>query len=160
MANYPYMPYQPPVWSGYAQTGFNMPQNGAQTSVQAVQTQGSVTAPPVAQNGFVCRPVASEEEGKAVPTDFTGLITIMPDFSHGAIYTKILDPNTGSSVFRTYRIEPEQETAPIEQKSVDYAPFFDSLTCQLNCMNDRFDELMEKIETKPVKSKSGKAVET
>lgn len=69
---------------------------------------------PTLQNPMRVRPVASYDEAKAVPTDFMGNLLVLTDLSHGCIYTKVLDPATGSSVFRVYRevTEPEQSIAP------------------------------------------------
>ena len=50
-------------------------------------------------------PVANPEEAAAIPTDFSGVPCIIPDFAHGAIYTKTFNPNTGASVFLTFRLE-------------------------------------------------------
>lgn len=77
------------------------------------QSGGQAQAPaqPLArqeQPGVIFRPVASFDEAKAVPTDFSGALTIMPDWAHGYIYAKALADN-GTPVFRTYR-------------TVDYAP--------------------------------------
>ena len=155
MANYPYVQYQPPVWGNYAQApaNWNMPPSAPQQPLQAVSTT-SVNTQPISQNGFVCRPVASEEEGRAVATDFSGLITVMPDFSHGSIYTKVLDPTTGSSVFRVYRQEAETETEKKEivSDTVDYSPFFDSISRQIDNMNRRLDTLADKLEAKSSKA--------
>ena len=60
------------------------------------------------QPGVIFRPVASFDEAKAVPTDFSGALTIMPDWAHGYIYAKALGDN-GNPVFRAYR-------------DVDYSP--------------------------------------
>lgn len=74
---------------------------------------------------FICRPVASYEEATATPTDFNGNILILTDFFHGMIYTKILDPKTGNSVFSAYQyIPPEQQTIyQPETGQAQYAPF-------------------------------------
>ena len=53
--------------------------------------------------------MASLDEAKAVPTDFSGALTIMPDWVHGYIYAKALGDN-GTPVFRAYRYEPPQAT--------------------------------------------------
>ena len=68
------------------------------------------TQPPARQDApnVIFRPVASFDEAKAVPTDFSGALTIMPDWAHGYIYAKALGDN-GAPVFRTYR-------------DVDYSP--------------------------------------
>lgn len=82
---------------------------------------------PAQQPGVIFRPVASFDEAKAVPTDFSGALTIMPDWSHGFIYAKALGDN-GAPVFRAYRDvdsapaqitpQPAAETAP----AIVYAP--------------------------------------
>lgn len=81
--------------------GPQMPSMPSQSIGQCNYTTGA----PVA---IKARPVASYDEAKAVPTDFMGNILVMTDFSHGCIYTKVLDPVTGSSVFRVYQQIPEQ----------------------------------------------------
>ena len=57
------------------------------------------------QPGYIVRPVASLEEAKAVPTDFSGAVTVMTDFSHGMIYTKALNYQDGTSNFNCYRLD-------------------------------------------------------
>lgn len=61
------------------------------------------------QVGLIVRPVASYDEAIAVPTDFMGNILVLTDFSHGKIYTKVLDQATGSPVFRSYTKDPDPE---------------------------------------------------
>ena len=71
------------------------------------------------QDQFYCRPVASEEEGRAVPVDFSGKPIIMPHFNAKKIYVKIFDTGSGSAIFQTYRREePEAEA----QQGVAFAP--------------------------------------
>lgn len=112
MANYPYMNYQQPMYQNYMQPTYPNAGWGQQT-VQPVQTQPSTVVPTSGQAGFVCRPVASMDEGKAIPTDFSGNIIVMPDFPHNAIYTKVLNPSTGSAQFDTYvKTSDEAEKEP------------------------------------------------
>ncbi len=80
------------------------------------------------QPGVIFRPVASFDEAKAVPTDFSGALTIMPDWSHGYIYAKALGDN-GTPVFRTYRDvdyspvqTPPPQTVAAPAPAVEYAP--------------------------------------
>lgn len=75
---------------------------------------------PVSTPNFICRPVASYEEATATPTDLSGNILVLTDLSHGMIYTKILDPKTGTSVFSAYRQIPIQPQTPVEPGQ--YAP--------------------------------------
>lgn len=79
-----------------------------QMSSGVPQGVGQGNYAPALQNPMRVRPVASYDEAKAVPTDFMGNLLVLTDLSHGCIYTKVLDPATGSSVFRVYKevIEP------------------------------------------------------
>ncbi len=106
-----YMP-QAGAYNGYAPQGQGMQQapmpiqGGAAQSVPAMQPQ---------QPNVLFRPVASEEEARAVPTDFSGAVTIMPDFAHGRIYTNMLNQNDGTTIFNIFAVQPP---AP----PVEYAP--------------------------------------
>ena len=80
------------------------------------------------QPGVIFRPVASFDEAKAVPTDFSGALTIMPDWAHGYIYAKALGDN-GNPVFRAYRDvdyspgqTPPPQTVAAPAPAVEYAP--------------------------------------
>lgn len=101
------------TWLGNGQPGPAYP-------AQYQQGQGGQPNQP----GLIVRPVASFDEAKAVPTDFSGALTIMPDWGHGYIYAKALGDN-GTPVFRAYRAvdaapanPPAAEAAP----AVEYAP--------------------------------------
>ena len=80
------------------------------------------------QPGVIFRPVASFDEAKAVPTDFSGALTIMPDWAHGYIYAKALGDN-GNPVFRAYRDvdyspvqTPPLQTVAAPAPAMEYAP--------------------------------------
>lgn len=79
-----------------------------QASQFVPQVPGQGSYPASTQTGMRVRPVASYDEAKAVPTDFMGNMLILTDLSHGMIYTKVLDPATGSSIFKAYQLLPEQ----------------------------------------------------
>lgn len=91
--------------------------------------QAQAPAQPTARQdlpGVIFRQVASLDEAKAVPTDFSGALTIMPDWGHGYIYAKALGDN-GTPVFRAYRdvdSRPAQAAPPAAEltQSVEYAP--------------------------------------
>lgn len=99
----------PPAYQGQNQQmpsmAPQMPQGGFSNSqVQQPQINAKV------------RPVASYDEAKAIPTDFMGSLIIMPDTAHSAIYTKVLDQNTGASIFKAYKEVPiEVQEAPTMQ---------------------------------------------
>lgn len=69
--------------------------------------------------GFACRPVTSREEAVAVQVDFYGPGTIMPDLSHGMIYLKRFNPNTGASDFLDFTFSQPQ---PKEALPLSYDP--------------------------------------
>lgn len=103
---------------GYNPVGMQAQQSsvfGPQMSPAVPQVPGQGTYPPSTQTAMRVRPVASYDEAKAVPTDFMGNMLILTDLSHGMIYTKVLDPATGSSIFKAYQLIPEQgpQMAPI-----------------------------------------------
>ena len=89
---------------------------------------GGVPQPPVQplarteQPGVIFRLVASFDEAKAVPTDFSGALIIMLDWAHGYIYAKALGDD-GNPLFRAYRYEPPS-AAPAAKPApaVEYAP--------------------------------------
>lgn len=90
------------------------------------QSGGQAQAPaqPLArqeQPGVIFRPVASFDEAKAVPTDFSGALTIMPDWTHGYIYAKALGDN-GAPVFRAYRDVDAPPAQTVPQPTAERAP--------------------------------------
>ena len=89
---------------------------------------------PVQSPQHLVRPVASVEEARAVQTDFTGALTIMPDTAHGAIYTKQLNLQTGCVDFALYRRAQDQD-AP----KPDYVARgeFDELKARFNTLCDQ-----------------------
>ena len=73
------------------------------------------------QPGVIFRQVASLDEAKAVPTDFSGALTIMPDWTHGYIYAKALGDN-GTPVFRAYRDVDAPPAQTVPQPTAEPAP--------------------------------------
>ena len=95
---------------------------------------------PVQSPQHLVRPVASVEEARAVQTDFTGALTIMPDTAHGAIYTKQLNLQTGCADFALYRRVQEPEiNKPLETDLSGYVPRaeFDELKKRFNTLCDQ-----------------------
>lgn len=155
MANYPYMNYTQP-YGGYnsAQGYMNYMQSPA-TQAMSQQPQGTVTpsAPvqmvqqPVSQPGFVCRPVASKAEAQAVPTDFSGNMLVMTDIANGAIYTKALDPTTGSAQFVTYLRAADQESGAVHTVvEVQYASLED-VNKAVSAVEEKIDALRSDFES-------------
>lgn len=95
-------------------------------------TQQNVQMPQYPQH--IVRPVASVEEARAVQTDFSGALTIMPDTAHGYIYTKQLNLQTGCADFAAYsRVQMQDEPKP------DYVARgeFDELKARFNTLCDK-----------------------
>ncbi len=132
-----YMPQSyPGAYPGYGQ---QMP--GVQQTVMPPQPVQQI------QPNMICRPVAGEEEARSVPTDFSGAITIMPDFAHGRIYTKMLNQNDGTSIFHVFQV---QQPAP----PVEYAPI-----AAVQAMAAEIEQLKQAIASaeKPAKQAKGSA---
>lgn len=93
---------------------------------------------PVQSPQHLVRPVASVEEARAVQTDFTGALTIMPDTAHGAIYTKQLNLQTGCADFALYRRVQEPEiNKPLETEMFVPRSEFDELKARFNTLCDK-----------------------
>ena len=65
-------------------------------------------------DAFVSRQVASREEAVAMPTDFTRPI-VMLDFTHGAIYVKRFNHNTGAGELLDFKYISPAEAAPTQE---------------------------------------------
>lgn len=125
------------------------PQNNMRSPMPQMQP---VVSPPAYQQEqaaqFRVIPVANPEEAAAIPTDFSGVPCIIPDFAHGAIYTKTFNPNTGSSVFLTFRLE-ENSQANAQQSApapYDAKAEIDKLTAEL----DEIKKKLAAIEPEPM----------
>ena len=75
---------------------------------------------PAPQNGqtqgiFGVQPVTSREEALAVIADPLSAGVLLPDLSHGVIYVKRFNPNTGASDFGEFQLVQPQ-AAPVENK--------------------------------------------
>lgn len=131
----PYYPY-------YQGQPTNLPVN--QPVNQPVQPPAPPMAPQMQaqpQINIICRPVASIEEAKAVPTDFSGAMLVLTDFSHGAIYTKALNYQDGTALFNCYRLDNSLLNPPVPaaMPAGDYVPRaeFDALKEEIIKINDR-----------------------
>ena len=121
--SYYYPPFSPPYGQqpGYVPPrmgemgqGYPQPPQNAPAPSQN-QMSGFGTS---AQN-FGARPVTSREEAVALQVDFLGPGTLMPDLSHGKIYLKRFNPNTGGCDFFTFLLQQPEEPAPTG--GVEYA---------------------------------------
>ena len=121
--NYAYGGYTPQ----YQQQMTQYPQQQIQPSAQALQ--------------HIVRPVASVEEARAVQTDFTGALTIMPDTAHGAIYTKQLNLQTGCADFISYKRMQPEDSVQTDLSAYVARKEFDELKRRFNILCERLGEM-------------------
>ncbi len=125
------------------------PQNNMRSPMPQIQP---VVAPPAYQQEqaaqFRVIPVANPEEATAIPTDFSGIPYLMPDFAHGAIYTKTFNSNTGASVFLTFRLEENLQGNASQPAPVPYdaKAEIDKLTAELEDIKKK----LAALEPEPV----------
>lgn len=70
---------------------------------------------------FACHPVGSREEAVAAQTDYFSAGLVMPDLSHGMIYLKRFNQQTGASDFFEFKLA--QAEAKSETQYVTVAEF-------------------------------------
>lgn len=114
--------------------------------------------PQMNQPNMICRPVASEEEARAVPTDFSGATLILTDFGHGKVYTKSLNYADGSANFQVYKLENPMQSAA-QTPIVEYAPM-----SVVQALGEEIERLKQALSTqqaplpdKPSKQPKGSA---
>lgn len=104
---------QQPIYS-------RQPNYAQQNTPQQPQPQ-QVTA---SQKMFSIQAVTSIEEARAAIIIEPETIYVFTDFANGKIYTKQLNMNDGTSIFRTYKIDNPApvQTIPIAEPAIEYAP--------------------------------------
>ncbi len=134
-----YVPYQPPMAGSYPsiQSGYNPAPYQAQPVYQPQQQ-----AQPVISG----RMVTSREEALGVPVDFMGGVTVLPDLSHGRIYTKVFNPQTGSADFVEFRAVPTAQAQETVQPEHQQA---------LAALSERVSVLEEALAAKRAPAKKG-----
>ena len=141
---YPYPPYS---FLPYMQ-GYNQPAQPMQQAAPAIQQ------PP--QPSIKVRPVASEEEARGVPVEFDGSLILLPDMAHGAIYSKQLNMQDGSAIFRRYMIDMPDSAPQTAQEPVLPSAQYATLE-QLQELKDELDALrtMTEKQDKPMTNRGG-----
>lgn len=133
--------YQPPNPAPYQQQINSMPLQYQQQPAQLPQMQQVGQSQP----NVICRPVASEEEARGVPTDFSGATLVLTNFGGGKIYCKSLNYQDGSAIFRTFQEVSEQKKAAdtiVPAAEIEYAPRaeLDSLRAELESLRAELEE--------------------
>jgi hypothetical protein len=103
-----------PNWQGYNPGQMMQPGYSYGQAVQPQQPQQMQQGA-----GLSGRMVTSREEALATPVDFLAGMTFLPDMSHGRIYVKIFDRNTGGANTVEFIPAPQVEKAeenPLEER--------------------------------------------
>ena len=128
----------------YSPYGSYYPQNNMRSPLPQIQPPLAVQQPQ--QEPFKVIPVASIEEATAIPTDFMGATMLLPDFAHKAIYTKTFNPNTGASVFLTFKMDEMQANAQPAPTPYDAKTEIDRLSAEL----EEIKAKLEALSTEPL----------
>ena len=124
--------YQPHRMGGFGQMQPVYPQYQTPQPQQDVQ--------------LFCRPVASADEARGVPVDFSGKPMIFPHLNAGRIYVKVFDPGSGSAAFHEFRLAAPEPEAPV-QPAVAFAPM---------SMVDQLRQTVEELQNEIRSMKNGK----
>lgn len=123
--SYPtFMPYSYPAAFGPQSrpAAFSQSYGYPNSQMQPQNAPAPVSAPAAA--AFAVQPVGSLEEARAVIADPFSAGVLLPDLSHGVIYLKRVNPQTGASDFTEFRAgsaeaPPEFVTLPIFNSTVE-----------------------------------------
>ena len=92
---------------------------------------------------YSCHPVGSREEAVAAQTDYFSAGLVMPDLSHGVIYLKRFNQQTGASDFFEFRLaqaEPKEESKPQYVTVEEFEKFQKELSRRFKVKEDVADE--------------------
>lgn len=157
-----FRPYQPMEYQPQQQFQ-QMNQQAPQAQIQAPQAQNMNPAPNFTrpqQNVFV-RAVTGREEAIAAQIPLDGSIVAFTDFAHDKIYTKQLNMNDGSAIFKTYQkvkvkgTQEEPKTEPVSTPMIDPNEYvkrtdLNSLIAQMEENSRRMvEEAIANLQQKP-----------
>lgn len=134
-----------PAYNPYAPLTQYQYQPGANQFAPQYPVAQQMAQPSPQQEAYICRPVTSREEAVATPTDFMRPL-LMPDLSHGRIYIKRFNPQTGSSDLFDF--------AAVEQEASKPAPQYATVE-ELNALREEVEKMK-----KPASRGRAKADET
>lgn len=139
MAYSTYLPGQTQSYDGRPPYPPQSDRQGPQPSQPVPSSWGNQSGWTPVPPAFSCRPVTSREEAVAVQVDFFGPGTLMPDLSHGMVYLKRFNPETGASDFLDFSYRPPQPAQPPAQP-YDPRPEIESLRAELETLRGELEE--------------------
>ena len=91
-----------------------------------------------------------------MPVEFDGSLLLLPDMAHGAIYSKQLNMQDGSAIFRRYMIDMPDSAPQTAQEPILSAAQYATLE-QLQELKDELDALRAATEKqdKPTTNRGG-----
>lgn len=91
-----------------------------------------------------------------MPVEFDGSLMLLPDMAHGAIYSKQLNMQDGSAIFRRYMMEIPSSAPQTSQETVLPAAQYATLE-QLQELKDELDALraITEKQEKPASTRGG-----
>ena len=91
-----------------------------------------------------------------MPVEFDGSLMLLPDMAHGAIYSKQLNMQDGSAIFRRYMMEIPSSAPQTAQEPVLPVSQYATLE-QFQELKDELDELraMTEKQDKPTTNRGG-----
>jgi len=98
------------------------------------------------QQGFQVRPVTSKEEALAVPVEYFGPGTLMPDIGHEVVYLKRFNANTGASDLMAFvrmnepSVEPTNEIQELKDAVAQLRADVDKMKKARTVKKDDADE--------------------
>lgn len=106
------------------------------------------------QPAIQARYVTGREEAVAAQIPQDGNMCVFADTGHGMIYTKQLNMQDGSAVFRTYRRVDQAEDAPAQTEEFVKKSELDSVKGALERLRGDFNELVRQL-TAPMQADKG-----
>ena len=127
--------YQNQYMPTYGQNQYQQYQNYQQPTQQITQQN----------NGYSAIPVTSKEEALAVPVEYFSLGKVMVDLTHGTVYLKRFNPNTGASDFYRFVYTPEEKTSATTQMVGLQREDLDPLWEEINKLKDELEKSKGKV---------------
>ena len=127
--------------------GAYMPQSGAVPGMgQPAGMLPPRVAPGMTGVKYNIRPVTDFTQAAAIPPEFDGSITLMPDAAHGVIYTKQLNTNDGTAIFNAYKLAP-----PIQAEVPAYITL-EQLQAALQSLSSDWEQKFAALSEEPAKA--------
>jgi len=124
-------------------------------SPQQQQASQQTSQPPNQGLSAASRPVTSKEEAMGVAADFSGALMVFPDISHGRVFVKRWNFQSGAADFVEFA--PVAQSVPQQEPAQSQGSAFASLQ-DLQDLQDIVENLQKEIDRLKKPAASGRAV--